>query len=147
MRTHTIGLRTQAYVCARILMPRNPNLSFSVSSSLFLSYLMPLFGLFLCFLSFCSFVLFVCLFVFRTLDYGFLFVSCFDTMNVGLWIMSKVSRAFISTCICLLYELYLPLMNMYMQVYMPWFEMMNMICLMPMFLLWFDMYMFPPWME
>ena len=28
MRMHTTSLRTQAYVCARILLPRNPNLSF-----------------------------------------------------------------------------------------------------------------------
>ena len=36
MRTHTTGLRTQAYVYTCILVPRNPSMSFSTSVSLFL---------------------------------------------------------------------------------------------------------------
>ena len=59
MRMHATGLRTQAYECARILVPRNPNLSFFASVSLFLSYLMPLFGPFVMF----SKSLFLCLVV------------------------------------------------------------------------------------
>ena len=47
MHIHTISLRAQANVYARILMPRNPNLSFSTSVSLFLSYHMLMFHPFL----------------------------------------------------------------------------------------------------
>ena len=43
MRMHTTNLRTQAYVCARILVPRNPNFDFHVSFALFVLPNMPLF--------------------------------------------------------------------------------------------------------
>ena len=43
MHTHTTSLCIQACVSACILMPRNPNLSFSASISLFLLHNMPLF--------------------------------------------------------------------------------------------------------
>ena len=43
MLTHTTGMRRQAYVCTHMLVPKNLNLSFSASVSLFLSCNMPLF--------------------------------------------------------------------------------------------------------
>ena len=66
---HTTSLRTQAYVCARIFMPRNPNLNFPVSSAC-LFYLTCLhFNLLLCFLYFFKHV--------RLLDLSFQVLLCF----------------------------------------------------------------------
>ena len=62
MHTHTIGLCTQAYVCASMLVLKNHNLSFFTSVSLFLSHNMPLFWPSFMFLSLCfSTWLLVCL--------------------------------------------------------------------------------------
>ena len=43
MHTHVTSLRMQAYVCARILVPRNPNFDFPISFALFILPNMPLF--------------------------------------------------------------------------------------------------------
>ena len=68
MFMHTINLRT-AYVCASILVLRNPNSSFSIFVSLFLPYDMLLFCPYFMILSLCFFVcMLVC---FNMLDYGF----------------------------------------------------------------------------
>ena len=61
MRTHTTSMHTQAYVCACILVPRNPNSSFLLLFLLLFYIICLYFYLLVCFLSFlflCSHVCF-----------------------------------------------------------------------------------------
>ena len=53
MCTYTTSLRMQAYVCACILVPRNPDFEFSVSFALFISHNILCFNLLVCFLCLC----------------------------------------------------------------------------------------------
>ena len=45
MRTHTTGLHMQAYICAHILVSRNPNFEFSISILSFILHHMSLLSL------------------------------------------------------------------------------------------------------
>ena len=61
MRTHTTSLHTQAYVCTRILVPRNPNSSFLLLFLLLFYIICLSFNLLVCFwVIYFSIHMFVC---------------------------------------------------------------------------------------
>ena len=81
MRTHTTGLHTEAYVCARILVPKNPNLSFLLLFLCFFYIICLYLVTFYVFLV--SVSLFKCLFVLNIIRLGFsLIFLCFTNMHI-----------------------------------------------------------------
>ena len=70
MCMHTTGMRMQAYVCARILVPRNPNSSFLLVFLLLFYIICLCFYLIVCFLSFLFLCSHVCLSLYAKLGFS-----------------------------------------------------------------------------